>query len=176
MKGDTLADIYNLAKEGYNYLPEDLLNKNLYEKLKIAIAGAIKYPSNREQYEELVEALDNYLEKARIPRVKGSVKATPQEGNAPLNVTLRGDVRDETGTKIPSYNYVWWVDDAGVRKVIGNKPSINYIFKEEGTFSVYLDVTSAHKNSNGYTDVLPFRSRADITVKEKIASVIIKVN
>ena len=37
-------------------------------------------------------------------------------------------------------------------------------------------MTSAHKNVNGYTDVLPFRSRADIKVKEKIASLIIKVN
>jgi hypothetical protein len=35
-----------------------------------------------------------------------------------MSVTLRGSVRDETGTKIPEYNYVWWIDDAGKRKVI----------------------------------------------------------
>lgn len=37
-------------------------------------------------------------------------------------------------------------------------------------------MTSSHKNAEGYTDVLPFRSRTDITVNEKIASVILKVN
>ena len=37
-------------------------------------------------------------------------------------------------------------------------------------------MVSNHKNAGGYTDVLPFRSRADIKVKEKVASVIIKVN
>jgi hypothetical protein len=91
--------------------------------------------------------MDNYLENTRIQSVKGTVVATPKTGNAPLNVTLRGDVRDETGSKIPSYNYTWWIDEGGQRQVIGNKQSINYIFKEEGTFAVYLDVASSHKNA-----------------------------
>jgi len=39
-----------------------------------------------------------------------------------------------------------------------------------------LDVTSSHKNAWGFTDVLPYRERIDITVNEKIASLIIKVN
>ena len=176
MKRTTLTDIYATAKESYNYLPDDLINKNLYSKLEIAIAWAAKYPKNEEYYSKLIEAMDNYLENTSIQSVKGTVVATPKTGNAPLNVTLRGDVRDETGSKIPSYNYTWWVDEWGKRKVIGNKQSINYIFKEEGTFSVYLDVASDHKNAKWYTDVLPFSSRANITVKEKIASLLIEVN
>jgi hypothetical protein len=39
-----------------------------------------------------------------------------------------------------------------------------------------LDVTSSHKNSEGYTDVLPYSERVDIVVNEKIASLIVKVN
>ena len=39
-----------------------------------------------------------------------------------------------------------------------------------------MDVVSAHRNSEGNIDILPFRSRADVKVKEKIASLIIKVN
>jgi hypothetical protein len=39
-----------------------------------------------------------------------------------------------------------------------------------------LDVNSNHKNANGNTDVLGFSSRAIIEVKEKVASLIIKVN
>ncbi len=176
MKRSTLTDIYATAKESYNYLPDDLINKNLYSKLEIAIAWAAKYPKNEEYYSKLIEAMDNYLENTRIQSVKGTVVATPKTGNAPLNVTLRWDVRDETGSKIPSYNYTWWVDEWGQRKVIWNKQSINYIFKEEGTFAVYLDVASDHKNAKWYTDVLPFSSRANITVKEKIASLLIEVN
>ncbi|MDA7494796.1 PKD domain-containing protein, partial [Candidatus Gracilibacteria bacterium] len=169
-------EIYKIAKESYNYLPDNLLNKNLYEKLEIAIAKGAKYPANENIYLALIDAMDNYLEKVSIKSIKGSVEATPEKGNAPMSVTLRGVVRDETGSSIPSYNYVWWIDEGGQRVVIGNKPSIHHVFREEGTFAAFLDVTSSHKNSKGFTDVLPFRSRADITVKEKIASLIIKVN
>ncbi|MGB2110693.1 MAG: hypothetical protein ACPHY8_01915 [Patescibacteria group bacterium] len=38
MKRTTLTDIYAVVKESYNYLPDDLINKNLYSKLEIAIA------------------------------------------------------------------------------------------------------------------------------------------
>ena len=176
VKESTIISIFKIAKESYNYLPDNLANKNLYKKLEIALAKAAKYPGNESIYLALVDELDSYLEDVRIESIKGSVNATPSKWNAPLSVTLRGDVKDGTWTKIPEYNYVWWVDDAGKRKVIGNKPSIHYVFREEGTFSVFLDVTSSHKNSLNFTDVLPFRSRADIVVKEKIASLIIKVN
>jgi PKD repeat protein len=176
VKTETIVKMYTIAKESYNYLPDNLINKNLYKKLEIALAKTVKYPANESMYLALIEALDKYLDKVSIKSIKGSVTATPKTGNAPLSVSLRGNVKDETGTKIPSYNYIWWVDDAGKRKVIWNQPSIHYVFREEGTFSVFLDVISSHKNSKGFTDVLPFRSRADITVKEKIASVIIKVN
>jgi len=37
-------------------------------------------------------------------------------------------------------------------------------------------VVSNHKNESGFTDVLPFRSRTDIDVKEKVASLILNVN
>jgi predicted transport protein len=39
-----------------------------------------------------------------------------------------------------------------------------------------LDVLSNHRNKSNYIDVLPFRSRADIEVKQKIANLNIKVN
>jgi hypothetical protein len=70
------------------------------------------------------------------------------------------------------------MDEGGKRKIISTSkgPALNYTFREEGNFSIFLDVVSDHKNVAGFTDVLPFRSRADIQVKEKIASVIIKVN
>ena len=170
------ADILEISKKWYNYLPDNLTNKNYYQLLKTAVERAIKYPNNESNYSELVEALSKYLDDVQIDKIKGKVEATPTEWNAPLTVTLRGRVTDPTGTKIPSYNYTWWIDVGGKRKIIGNQQSISYTLREEGNYSIFLDVTSAHKNVNGYTDVLPFRSRADIKVKEKIASLIIKVN
>ena len=176
MNQETVLEIYRLSKESYNYLPENLINKNLFKKLEIALAKSVKYPANESMYEQLVDALDKYLDKVNIKSIKWSIEATPKTGNAPLNVTLRWKVRDESWVKIPSYNYVWWIQEAGKKRIIGNKPSINYIFREEGTFAVFLDVTSASKNEKWYTDVLPFRSRVNVTVKEKVASMIIKVN
>jgi len=170
------SEILDFAREGYNYLPDNLANKNLYNKLKTAVERWIKFPDNESNYTAIVVAIQDYLEKADINKIKWKIETVTKEWNAPLSVTLRWRVSDPSGTKIESYNYVWWIDVAGKRKIIWKKPSINYIFKEEWNFSVFLDVISSHKNTKWYTDVLPFRSRVDIKVKEKIASVIVKVN
>ncbi len=170
------GEILDLAREGYNYLPDNLSNKNLYNKLKTSIERGKKFPDNESNYTAIVVAIQSYLEKADIQKIQWKIETVTKEWNAPFSATLRWRVSDPSGTKIESYNYVWWIDVAWKRKIIWKKPSINYIFKEEWNFSVFLDVISSHKNTKWYTDVLPFRSRADIKVKEKIASVIIKVN
>jgi hypothetical protein len=41
---------------------------------------------------------------------------------------------------------------------------------------VFLDVTSNHKNNNGFTDVLPLSTYTNIEVKEKDASIVLGVN
>jgi PKD repeat protein len=166
----------DLATKGYRYLPDNLNNKNRYNDFATEIKKSYKYPDNDANYTSLVKSLQNYLESTDIKEVKGTIEATPKSGNAPLTVTLRAKVTDPTGTQIPSYNYIWWIDNAGKREVIGRQVSLNYTFREEGNFSVFLDVVSAHKNESGYTDVLPFSSRTDIQVQEKIASLILKVN
>jgi hypothetical protein len=89
VKNATIVKMYTIAKESYNYLPDNLINKNLYRKLEIALAKTVKYPGNESMYLGLVEALDKYLDKVSIKSVKGSVSATPKTGNAPLSVSLR---------------------------------------------------------------------------------------
>lgn len=172
----TLEKIGLIANDGYKFLPDNLQNKNLLKKLLTDLQRGVQYPNNDANYTEIIKSISDYLDKADIDAIKWSVKANPESGNAPMNVTLRGAVSDPTGTQIPSYNYTWWMDVWGKQVVIGRGISINYTFKEEWNFSVFLDVVSNHKNSEGNVDVLPFRSRADIEVKEKIASLIIKVN
>ena len=168
--------ILDLATKGYNYLPDSLSNKNYYNHLKTSIEKGIKYPNNSSNFTEIAKGIEDFLEKTNIKAITWSVEAFPKTWNAPLNVTLRWNVKDPTGTKIPSYNYTWWMYEDGARKILGDNISLNHIFSEEWNFSIFLDVKSAHKNENGYTDVLPFSSRADITIKEKVASLIIKVN
>jgi hypothetical protein len=142
----------------------------------IDLQRGIKYPNNESAYTEIIKGISDYLENVEISSISGMVEATPLSGNAPLTSTLRAKVQDPSGTQIQSGNYTWWIDYAGEKIVIGRGPSINYSFRSEGKFSVFLDVTSSHKNAEGFTDVLPFTERVDITVNEKIASLIVNVN
>jgi hypothetical protein len=173
---DSANKILNYATTGYKYLPDSLINKNLLNYLKTSIERWIKYPNNTSNYSSIVEDIEKYLENTNIGAIKWKVEAFPSSWNAPLNVTLRWSVTDPTWTPIPSYNYTWWINENWKRKVLWNWLSLNYLFKEEWNFSVFLDVKSSHKNALWNIDVLSFSSRADIVVKEKIASLIIKVN
>lgn len=170
------AKILQYANEWMKYLPDSLSNRNYYNYLKTSIEKWVKYPENSSFFEEIATSIENFLEKTTIQKITGTVDANPSTGNAPLNVTLRWNVKDPSWTKLENYNYTWWINEWWKRKVLWNKISLNYIFKEEWNYSVFLDVTSNHKNSLWYPDVLPFSSRADIVVKEKIASIILKVN
>ncbi len=172
-----LNKLRNLSAKSYNYLPDNNLeNENLLNNLNTAISKALKYESSDVSYLWLIQAVWAYLDESSIWAITWDVYWAPKDWNAPFNVTLRASVSDPTWTKIPKYNYVWWMD-YGSRKVnIWTWPSINYTFKEEGIFTVFVDIRSAHKNSKWYTDVIPYRWEVKIKVKEKVASVIIKVN
>lgn len=168
--------ILNLAKEWLNFLPDNLINTNYYNTLKTSVERGILFPENSSNFQNISTSIENYITKVNIQKVNGSVDAFPSSWNAPLTVSLRWNVTDPSWTKLENYNYTWWINDWWKRRVIWNRPSINYVFNEEWNYSVFLDVTSNHKNSKWFNDVLPFSSRADIEVKEKIASLILKVN
>lgn len=169
--------LLNLSETGYKYLPDNLLNKNIYTKLKTAISKWIQFPENDSNYTTISTQILSFLEDVDIDKINWKIDAYPSTWNAPLNVTFRWNVVDPSWTKIPTYNYTWWMDEWWKRKVLSNSKwsTLNYTFKEEWTFTVFLDVTSNHKNVNWYTDVLPFRSRSDVKINEKVASLIIKV-
>ncbi|MDD5213581.1 MAG: PKD domain-containing protein [Candidatus Gracilibacteria bacterium] len=173
----TLNTIKSVVNASYNFLPSDTLKNQLYKSnLLTAIDRGIKYPNDDSSYAALTKAMGDYMDNADVKAITGSIEASPTSGNAPLTTSLRGRVSDPSGTEIPSYNYIWWIDKGGKRVILGRKQSLSYVFNEEGNYSVFLDVSSSHKNVNGNTDVLGFSSRAIIEVKEKVASLIIKVN
>jgi len=171
-----LRQIAQIADTSYKYLPDNLENKNLLNNLLIDIQRGVKNPKDSSIYIDIVAALSAYIEEVAIQEIQGDISASPLSGNAPLSSTLRAQVQDPSGTQILTGNYTWWIDNGGSKLVIGRGPTINYTFKNQGTFSIFLDVTSSHKNSGGNTDVLPLRKRVDIIVQEKIASLIINVN
>ena len=173
----SLNKLKDLSSRSYNYLPDNNLeNDNLLNNLNTAISKALKYQNSDAAYIWLIKSIWNYLDKTSIWGITWEVNGLPKSWNAPFNVTLRANVSDPTWTKIPKYNYVWWMD-YGSRKVnIWTGPSINYTFKEEGTFTVFVDIKSAHKNGKWYTDVIPYRWEVKIQVREKVASLIVKVN
>lgn len=126
---------------------------------------------------ELASSLTTYLKTAKIESVSGKASATPDSGNAPLTVSLRADdVRDPSGVLIPSRNYVWWIKTPTGRTVIGTGPSIAYTFREERNYTVFLDVTSASRNSQGKTDVLPLQSSVNVSVLPKLGNVLLFLN
>lgn len=51
-----------------------------------------------------------------------------------------------------------------------------YTFGQEGTFTVFLDVVSASRNSKGRIDVLPLSTSKQIEVRPKLGEVILLIN
>ncbi len=176
MDTSILQDLSTLVQKSYDYLPDNLENKNLYTQLQTDIRNALQTPWSDSTYNILIASMQNYVEDVSIQRMNGSIEVSPNEGNAPLNATLRANIVDPTWVDIPSYNYVWWSDTGSGRKVLWTKKYLNYTFNEEGNYSIFLWVKSNHKNVKGNSDVLPYYGKAEIRVKEKVASLIIKVN
>jgi len=171
-----LSKLEVLVKQSFNYLPDDIKNQSYYTELLSSLQRAIKYPDNDSVYSDVTKKLANYLGKSQISSISWKVSAIPSKWNAPLVVTLKADVVDPEWTLIPKNNYVWWIDLWGRKKILGNWPSINYTFRNQWKYGVFVDVRSNHKNKKGYTDVLSYRWKVDIDVLSKIASVIVKVN
>lgn len=71
---------------------------------------------------------------------------------------------DDSGTVIPDTNFSWWLRTPDGAKILGRGKTINYEFKDEGTFTVYLTVNSASKNSRGFTDVISFEDQTILEV------------
>lgn len=171
-----LRQMLETANTWYNYLPDNLLNQNSLRQLAIEVQKWINNPRNEFAYNDIIRALAAYIEEVDISQINGSIEAIPLNGNAPLTSTFRVNAQDPTGTQIRESDIRWWVNVWGQEVVIGRGVSLNYTFRNEGRYTVFVDVVSSHKNSKWNTDVLPYRGRVDINVAEKIATLNIKVN
>ena len=168
--------LLDYVEKAYKYLPDDLSNEDKYNKAKIALKRWIKYPNNDTYFEWIRRALEDFIEKPNIKQIKGSILASPSEWNAPLVTTLSADLEDPTWSQISRSSYIWWMNVNWKRTVIWTKPTISKTFTQKWTFTVFLDVKSSHKNSFGNRDVLPYSGSVKVKVKEKIASVILRIS
>lgn len=172
---DILASIRELAQTWYNYLPDNLDNRNYLNNLETALRSW-KNSGNNITYLDISQWIEDYLTNSKIEKINWTIETNPSSWNAPLNTTLRAKVIDPSWTVIPDENYVWWIDSDWKKNIIWKWASVNYTFLNEGKFSIFLDVISSHRNKSGFIDVLPFRWRSDIEVKEKVANLLINVN
>lgn len=156
---------------------EENYNNNLANNVITAIDLVRKAPDSDTYVSDLASTLANFFKNIHIGRITGKATASPQTGNAPLTVSLRAeDVKDPSGVLIPSAKYVWWIKTSEGKKVIQTGPSINYTFNEERNYTVFLDVSSASRNSNKKIDVLPLRTSVDIAVLPRLGNILFYLN
>ena len=176
---EVTAELNVLVDGAFDHLPDradKYVNKQLYDRVKKAIAD---YDLHREEIDRgiLENALDAFLEQAQVFAIQGTISATPRDGDAPLSVTLEGkNIIDSSGTTIPETNFTWWLRTPNGPQVLGRGKTINYIFQDEGTYTVYLTVNSASKNSRGFTDVVSFEDQATVEVGQAKLKLLVYFN
>lgn len=168
-----------LVDGAYDHLPDraDIyVNRQLYDQVKKAIAD---YDLHREEIDRglLENAINAFLEQAKTFSIQGQIGANPASGDAPLSVTLEArNMIDSSGTVIPETNYTWWLRKSDGPHILGRGKTINYEFKDEGTFTVYLTVNSASKNSRGFTDVVSFEDQTIVEIGQPKLKYIVYFN
>jgi PKD repeat protein len=176
---EVTAELNVLIDGAYDHLPDradKYVNKQLYDRVKKSIAD---YDLHREEIDRgiLENAIDAFLEQAQAFSIQGTLSATPRDGDAPLSVTLEGkNIIDSSGTTIPETNFTWWLRTPNGPQVLGRGKTINYIFQDEGTFTVYLTVNSASKNSRGFVDVISFEDQATVEVGQAKLKLLVYFN
>lgn len=153
-------------------------NQSTKRAVDLAIDLAIQKPNSTSTISTAIRDTAKYINGAKIEKITGNITATPTEGHAPLTVSFRAaDIKDPSGTTPPANNHIWWIrENGGTVRILGRGPSLTQDFTQEGTFTIFLDVVSASRNSRGYTDVLPFSQSIPIEVKPKLGEVVLLIN
>ena len=142
---ETLDSLYTLVEASKTTFPDvdnNIFNTNLANSLITAIELVKKNPDSDTNIANLAKNINDYLTKIKIGRIKGKVTVSPATGNAPLTATLRAsEVVDPSGVIIAKASYIWWVRaSGGTRSILGVGPSISYVFPEERTYTVFLNI------------------------------------
>ncbi|MBP9779181.1 PKD domain-containing protein [Candidatus Gracilibacteria bacterium] len=179
---EKLQNLKNLVQQAYERLPDvgEAGLKNDTEKRQIDIEIAIAM-NNLDSVSIVGSTLGKvyaFLEDVVIERISGDIVLGPKEGNAPLTVSFSSkDIKDPSGSTPQPSNYNWWMRGSGGRRIdLGNGSSFHHTFNQEGTHTIFLDVTSTSKNSKGMTDVLPLTVSKQIEVRPKLGEIVLLIN
>lgn len=176
---EVMNELSLLIDGAYQHLPDrgDMYqNKQNYDAVKKAIST---YNLKREMIDRgIVEnTVRTFLEQPKTFAIEANLDATPRTWDAPLSVTLEAkEAIDGSGTVIPNENFIWWMRTAEGAKILGKGKIVNYTFEMEGTYSVYLTINSASKNSQGFMDVISFEKSIVIEVGQPKIRFVIKMN
>lgn len=164
------ADLYG-NKQLYDEVKQDIKDYNLYQT--IIYRGVLQTAIKR-----FTGIIEDTTQNAKVYVITSQPDVNPPQGSAPLSVTLEAkQTIDESGTVIPNENYIWWLRTSGnTSKILGKGKIINYTFDTEGTYSVFLTVNSASKNSRGFTDTISFEKNVVVEVKQAEVHFAVKIN
>lgn len=177
----SLSELKTLVTASMDTFPDQdevIFNTNTAKALLSSLEVVRRTPDSDAAVVAFAKDLKTFLTGLKIGRVNGTIKISPDSGNAPFTATLRAEgVSDPSGVTLPNGNYIWWIRTAGgAKSVIGTGPSIAYTFPEERTYTVFLNILSASRNSKGNTDVLPFAGSANINVLPRLGNLYLYVN
>lgn len=181
ISASSISQLRTLVTAAMDTFPENndsVLNTNLGKEVLTSLDLVSKAPDSDTYIMDLAKSLNNFATKSKVGRITAKLIASPEKGNAPLSVTFRAEeAKDPSGVTVPKENYIWWMRaNSGQRTVLGSGPTVNYTFKEERTYTVFLSIVSASRNAKGKTDVLPFSQSVPINVLPRIANLYFYIN
>lgn len=182
VSSSSFSQARSLLQWAFDRLPDnpDALAKNTSNKsgVEMYIKIAEGSPGNASRIQDLISHIQKFISESNIGQIKGSILASPSEGNAPLTTSFSAQwVVDPSWVTPGNDNYIWWTRLNGwVRKDLWRGPSLTYTFQKEGSYQIFLDVVSGSRNRKWYTDVIPLSLSQQVEVKPRLGNVVLLVN
>jgi len=162
----------------FNYLPQNPSQKLIYEQCRITtqrLSRAYTYDDFTTFYNQCYNPLMTIINTINNQNtVKASIVASPNNGSAPLNVTLdaRGST-DPSQDTIPNRNFYWYFSDVdGIQKTLWVWPVINHTFTKPGKYIIHLTARSVNRDQW----VFDGKATAEINVSPQSAIITVYAN
>ncbi len=177
-----ISSIKSLVQGAYDRLPDfgdaGTQNDTMKRAVDRDLDLASKNPSSSSAVGTAISSVASFISSAKIESVQGGINASPSEGNAPLITSFEASgIKDPSGATPDQMSYIWWMrENGGTRRELGRGKSLIYTFREEGSYTVFLDVISGSRNSKKKIDVLPLTTSKTIEVKSRLGEIVLLVN
>ena len=158
-------------------MPESAKTLAAWDEASSALSELIADSTNPlklQQFESKYKKLKDLV--LSFPVVQSKIKASPGQGNAPLQVVFDGlDSFDPTGGTISDYKWSF-LDSKGNLVSLGNSPVVTYEFSEPNTYNVRLQVSTNNKDKEGYKVAMDGVSNVLIKVSPPESKIAFRIN